>query len=285
MKNLKLCLFLLLFIAVLLPAKVNKVIKTANSNRKVQFYFDFLSGYGIPINASYIDTIENDDIYWNPNSGFKLDTRITIKFNEIFYFALPLDIAIGFTRYETTDGRKVNTEAQAGNTPETMNNEWSIVPNFVPLFMAKFAKHPAVPYIGIGIGLGLMWSFESWDFTNDDDDAVLLIIAKQYWPAPTFKGELGWYIPLKNNFNFRIAGIFNLSNFIMRRVDLTHYYVNGANQIKEYDEVSTVYNYSFDSPDENKGGDCLLAGFVYQNYPQEKISTNFSIEIGFAYNF
>ncbi|MCG8572011.1 MAG: hypothetical protein MJB14_17895 [Spirochaetes bacterium] len=256
---------------------------TVKKNGKVHLYIELMVGAALPINASYVDTHENQDIYWNPNSGFKADTRLTIQFTDIFYFSLPLELIIGFYRYNTTDGRKVNTEAQAGSVPETVNTEWSIAPNFVPMFIAKFAKHPGVPYIGLGIGLGLMWSFESWDFVNVDGDETLLKIAKFYWPTAMVKAEVGWYVPIKNGFYFRAAATFNLANYIMRKVVLTHYIVDKVDYIEEYDEKSTIYNYAFNAPDENKGGDCLLAGFTYQNYPQQKISTNVCLEIGFAY--
>lgn len=265
-------------------AKARRNNGNGNSNRS-RVSFDFLIGYAIPINASYIDTYQNSDIYWNPNSGFNLDMRLTFKCNDYFYIAVPVDLVVGFYRYKTTDGRKVNTEAQAGNVPETWNNEWSVAPNFSLMALAKPGKHPAVPYLGIGVGVALMVSFESWDFTNVNGDDCLLIITKYYWPNPILKGELGWNVPIKNGFSFRFAATFNLANFIMRRVELTNYYVDGKDTIGQYDEKSTVYNYAFNAPDENKGGDCLLAGFTYKNYPQQKIGTNIAIKIGFAYTF
>lgn len=245
----------------------------------------FHFGYAIPINASYIDTYQNDDIYWNPNSGINLDLRMSIKCNDYLWVVLPIDFVAGFYRYKTTDGRKVNTEAQAGNAPDTMNNEWSVAPNFVPMVHVRPGKHPAIPYIGLGLGIGFLWSFESWEFTNADGKNALLMIAKYYWPTPLFKGEIGWKIPVKNGVSIEIGATFNLANFIMRRVELTNYYINGRDTIGNFDEKDKVYSYSFNAPDENKGGDCLLAGFAYKNYPQQKISTNVSIKFGVSYTF
>lgn len=252
---------------------------------KSRIFFEFLAGYAFPINASYIDTFKNQDIYWNPNSGGNLEIRLTIKCNDYLYVAFPVDLVAGYYQYKTTDGRKVNTEAQAGTAPETINREWSVAPNFGVMVLAKPGKHPAIPYIAIGAGVALMWSFESWDFTNVDGKDTLLVITKHYWPNPVFKGEVGWLIPLKKGFYFRIAATFNLSNFIMRKVVLSHYYIDGDDHISDYDEKSTIYNYAFNAPDENKGGDCLLAGFSYKNYPQQKIGTNIGFKIGIAYNF
>ena len=264
-----------------------KNIKTKKSSQKAKtrLHFNLLAGYAIPINASYVDTYENQDIYWNPNSGFNLELRLTYHFTDLIRLAFPLDIVIGLYQYTTTDGRKVNTEAQAGNEPLTTNTEWSIAPNFVPIFQVKPHMHPAVPYIGFGLGIGILWSFETWDFINADDKRTVLVINKYYYPTPLFKGEIGWDIPLTNRFHFRIASTFNLANYIMYRVELSHYYVDGQDNIGDYDEKSRYYTYGFDMPDENKGGDCLLAGFTYQNYPQQKIATNLAVKIGFSYNF
>ena len=71
----------------------------------------------------------------------------------------------------------------------------------------------------------------------------------------------------------------------MYRVELTNYYIDDSDTIGEYTDKDRVYKYSFSAPDENKGGDCLLAGFAYQNYPQQKIGTNVAIKIGLAVKF
>lgn len=281
---------LIVIIAIMLLSSITSFGKSTNfalkgKDPKSNFYFEFLMGYAIPINASYIDTYKNDDIYWNPNSGINLDIRFKFKFTDYIYLALPVDLVIGIYQYKTTDGRKVNTEAQAGNTPVTTNTEWSVAPNLVPTLIVKPHPHPAVPYIGFGLGLGVLWSFESWEFANNDGDNAKLVIAKYYYPTALFKGEMGWDIPIAKRAYFRIAAVFSLANYIMYRVELTNYYVNGNDTIGEYDEKSTVYSYAFNAPDENKGGDCLLAGFTYQNYPQQKISTNVAVKIGFSFNF
>ena len=259
--------------------------KSAGKGGRSPVSIEFMTGYAIPINASYVDTYQNSDIYWNPNSGFNLDLRLKFRVNDYFWLAVPVDFIAGVYQYDTTDGRKVNTEAQAGTVPDTVNTEWSVAPSLSLMAMVRPGKHPAIPYFGVGVGLNLMWSFESWKFTNVDGNSVLLMIAKHYWPTPVFKGEIGWDVPLGGGFSFRFAAVFNLANFIMRKVRLTHYYVDGENRIHKYDEKSTVYNYAFNAPDENKGGDCLLAGFTYQNYPQQKIGTSIALKIGFAYNF
>ena len=81
--------------------------------------------YAAPVNASYIDTFQNDDIYWNPNSGASLSAAVNLRVNDAVRLIFPADLVVGYTRYKTTDGRKVNTEAQAGTTPDTTNTEWS----------------------------------------------------------------------------------------------------------------------------------------------------------------
>jgi hypothetical protein len=240
-------------------------------------------GYAAPVNASYIDTYQNDDIYWNPNSGLTVSTSLVIRISEMVSLAVPAELVVGYTRYTTTDGRKVNTEAQAGTTPDTTNREWSFAPNLGAMLIVRTGRRPASPYIGVGAALGMLWSYESWEFTNVDGDETRLVIAKRYWPTPVLKGEVGWIIPFRGRWDLNVAATFNMANFIMKKVILTHYYVDGDDRIDEYDEKSTVYNYSFDSPDENKGGDCLLAGFTYQNYPQQKISTNVAVRIGVSY--
>ena len=275
----------LLFASISYSAEAkNLKTKKYSQKAKTNLHFNFLAGYAIPVNSSYVDTHENQDIYWNPNSGFNFEFRLTYHFTKLIRLAFPLDVVIGLYQYTTTDGRKVNTEAQAGNKPITTNTEWSIAPNFVPIFQVKPHKHPAVPYIGFGLGIGVLWSFETWDFTNADNKRTVLVINKYYYPTPLFKGELGWDIPINGRLHFQIASTFNLANYIMYRVELSHYYVGGEDKIGDYDEKSRYYTYGFDVPDENKGGDCLLAGFTYQNYPQQKISTNFAIKLGLSYN-
>ena len=71
-----------------------------NSNR---LSIDVFGGYAFPINASYIDTYQNEDIYWNPNTGFNLDTRLTVRCNDIFSVSFPFDVAIGFTKHPFVD--------------------------------------------------------------------------------------------------------------------------------------------------------------------------------------
>jgi len=245
---------------------------------------EILLGYAIPVNASYVDTYQNHDIYWNPNSGLNLDLRLEKQINEHFSLIVPLNTNIGFTRYNTTDGRKVNTEADAGNTPETINTEWSVAPDIGIMLKSSLGGKRSSPYIALGMALGYLHSWESWEFTNVDGQDVTLIISKYYDPSPVFKGELGWEFPLENKeADLRIVAGFNMVNYIMKQVVLTHYMVAGNDRIGDYDSKSTVYNYAFNAPDENKGGDCLLAGFTYNNYPQQKISTNFTIKIGLSY--
>ena len=252
---------------------------------KTNFYFDFRTGAALPVNASYIDTYENQDIYWNPNSGLSLDLKLTYHLSKTFWLSFPLEAIVGYYRYTTTDGRKVNTEAQAGNTPVTTNTEWSFAPSLVPMLMLKTGPDPTSLYIGLGAGLGLMWSYETWSFTNTDGNAALLYISKYYDPAIVFKGEAGVNLPLKKRLSLNIAGNFTVANYVMRKVILSHYYIDGADTIGDYDTVDTVYSYGYDVPDENKGGDCLLAGFTYNNYPQQKIGTNFNIKVGFTYHY
>lgn len=247
--------------------------------------FDLSGGYAVPVNASYVDTYQNDDIYWNPNSGASLSAAVNLRVNDAVRLIFPADLVVGYTRYQTTDGRKVNTETQAGTTPDTTNTEWSFAPNVGAMIRVQTGKKPAAPYIGVGAALGMLWSFETWQFTNVDGEDTKLSIVKHYWPTPVLKGEVGWLFPLKENLGLNIATTFSMANFMMRKVVLTHYRVGGDDRIEEYDEQSTVYNYSFDSPDENKGGDCLLAGFNYNNYPQQKISTNVSLRIGVTYDY
>jgi hypothetical protein len=256
-----------------------------DSGRRSRLHFEGYAGYAAPLFASYIDTYQNQDIYWNPNSGINLDVRLRIRLTDHLSLTFPADFVFGIYQYYTTDGRKINTEAQAGNAPKTVNTEWSIAPNFAPMLHVYPSKHPACPYLGIGIGIGALFSFESWDFTNVDGNEALLVISKFYYPSPQFKGEIGWNIPVKNGVSFNASFVFNLANYVMYRVVLTNYYINGTDTIGEYNERDTIYSYAFSVPDENKGGDCLLAGFAYQNYPQQKISTNLSIKIGFSYNF
>lgn len=252
---------------------------------KTNLMIEVLLGYGFPINASRLDGwIGNTDYYWNPHSGITADLRFTLKLHEFVYLTLPIAGSFGIYQYTTDDGRKVNTEAQAGNEPVTTNTEWSFVHDFVPMVYVKPGKNAAVPYIAIGLGVSVCWSWETWEFTNVNDDKVKLVIQKSYLPNPTFKGEFGWIIPLTKRFNFRVAGFFTLVNAIMIRVELTHYYINDEDTISDWDEKSRVYNYAFSAPDENKGGDCLLSGFNFENYPQQKIGTTAGIKIGFGFS-
>jgi hypothetical protein len=255
----------------------------SNEGGKSKVYLDFMAGYAIPINASYIDTFENQDIYWNPNSGINLDLRVRVMFNDFVGLAIPFDFVVGIYQYKTHDGRKINTET--GTMPVTTNTEWSFCPNLTPTIILKPGKHPAIPYFGVGVGLGFLLSWESWDFMNKDGLRTQLYMVKNYWPSVDVKAEIGWNIPLSKGFFFDISCVFNLANYIMYKVELTNYYINNRDTIGLYDEKSRIYNYAFDVPDENKGGDCLLAGFVYENYPQQKIATNASVKIGFSYNF
>ena len=273
---------LVIFFLIVALYQINSKVET---KRKPKFYFDLLLGYAVPINASYIDTYKDQDIYWNPNSGININLRFRLMFTETFGLAFPLDVVVGIYQYKTHDGKKINTEAEAETNPETTNTEWSVCPNFTPTIILKPSSHPGCPYFGIGIGVGLLWSWESWSFTNVDDESVLLIILKYYYPSVNVKAELGWNVPLNKakTFYFNISCTFNLANYIMYKVQLTNYYVDNVDKIGDYDEKSTIYNYSFNSPDENKGGDCLLAGFVYQNYPQQKIGTNAEVTIGFSW--
>ena len=276
-----LMILMLLLTSQIFAAKKNLLGK----DPKTPVSLELLLGYAAPINASYIDTYQNDDIYWNPNGGFNLDMRITIQLHELVWFSLPLDMVFGYYQYTTTDGRKVNTEAALGNAPVTTNTEWSVAHNFTPMVYVKPHKHPAVPYIAIGIGVGILWSFETWEYTNFENYATKLTIAKYYLPNPSFKGEIGWMVPITKRLQFRFASTFNLVNFIMIRVQLTSFTIDGEETIKEWDEQSTIYNYAFNAPDENKGGECLLAGFTYQNYPQQKIGMNISFKAGLSFLF
>lgn len=245
---------------------------------------DMFAGYAVPVNESYVDTYQNNDIYWNPNSGLNLDFRFKMDLSDSLTLALPINLNVGFFQYTTTDGRKVNTEADAGNTPVTTNTEWSIAPDIgLMLFADMGGNKKFIPYFGIGAAVGFLHSWETWDFTNNDGDDALLIISKFYDLTPVFKGEIGCIIPSKKKFDIKIAATFNMANYIMRKVILTNYLIAGNDTIDNFDEKSTVYNYAVDVPDENKGGDCLLAGFNYNNYPQQKISSNLTIKIGISY--
>jgi hypothetical protein len=241
------------------------------------------AAFAMPVNASYIDTYQNEDIYWNPNAGLAACTALRIRVNDLVSIALPLEVVVGWTRYTTTDGRKVNTEAAAGTNPRTTNTEWSIAPSLGAEVLVRLGRGPASPYIGIGACLGLLWSGESWEFVNVDGEHARLTMIKDYWPTPILRGEVGWDIPLRNRWALNAALTFSMANFVMKRVTLTHYYIDGEDHIDEYDEKSRVYTYAYDAPDENKGGDCLLAGFTYQNYPQDKISSNAALRISAVY--
>ncbi len=209
--------------------------------------------YAAPVNASYIDTYQNKDIYWNPNSGLALTSALRIRLNDLVTVALPLEVLCGYTRYTTTDGRKVNTEAAAGTNPETTNTEWSIAPSLGAQVLVRLGRRPASPYIGIGVSLGMLWSGESWEYTNVDGDDARLTMIKDYWPTPILRGEVGWDIPLRDRWALNAAFTFTMANFVMKKVTLTHYTIDDTDHIDEYDEKSRVYNYSYDAPDENKG--------------------------------
>jgi hypothetical protein len=279
-----LIIVILLNVSFLINAqKKKRVLK--GKDPKTNLTLEILLGYGFPINESYIDTIGSRDIYWNPHSGITLDLRFTLKVHEFVFIALPIATSFGIYQYETEDGKKINTEAQAGNKPITTNTEWSFAHDFVPMVYVKPGKHTAIPYIGIGVGVGVCWSWETWEFTNVDDDKVKLVIQKSYLPNAVFKGELGWIIPINKRLSFRVAGFFTLTNAVMIRVELTNYYINDVDTIGDWDEKSRVYNYAFNAPDENKGGDCLLSGFNFENYPQQKIGSTAGIKLGFGINF
>ncbi len=286
LKKVKIILFLIVFLNLvfLMDSQTNK--KIAQKDPITNLTLEFLIGYGFPINASYLDTpYQNTDYYWNQNSGITADIRFTLKLHEFVYLSIPIAGSFGIYQYTTDDGKKIGTEARAGAEPITTNTEWSFVHDLVPMVYIKPGKHAAVPYAAIGIGVSVCWSWETWEFTNIDDKKVKLVIQKSYLPNPTFKGELGWIIPLTKRFSFRIAGFFSMTNAIMVRVELTNYYIDDEDTIGDWDEKSRVYNYSFNAPDENKGGQCLLAGFNYANFPQQKIGSTAGIKLGFGVNF
>ncbi len=243
-------------------------------------YLEVFGGYAIPLNESYVDTHENKDIFWNPNSGLNAEGRLNFKINDVLILAVPLNVNVGFYAYHTDDGGKVGTEA--GTNPDTLNTEWSVVPDLGLMLFTNAGKKSTAPYIGIGAAVGYMHSWETWDFVNQDGNDVLLVISKFYDLAPVFKGEIGWRFKSGKK-DFKIAATFNLANYVMKKVVLTNYYIAGEDTIGNWDTRSTVYSYAYDVPDENKGGDCLLGGFAYNNYPQEKISTNLAIKIGFQF--
>ena len=284
----KVRIYLLSFVFLNLISFINPVENKTQIVQKdpvTNLSLELFLGYGFPINASYIDTYKNDDIYWNPNSGITADIRFTLKLSDFIYLSLPIAGSFGIYQYTTTDGRKINTEAKAKRTPTTTNTEWAFSHDFVPLVYIKPGTHPAIPYIALGVGVSFLWSFEAWEFTNVNDKKVKLEMVKYHLPEPSFKGEIGWIIPLNKILSFRVAGFFNLVNSVMIRVELTHYYINNKDHISEYDEKSRIYSYAYNVPDENKGGDCLLAGFTYENYPQNKIGTNAGLKLGLARNF
>lgn len=285
LKKVKIILLLMVFLNLVFLMNSQTKKKIVQKAPQTNLTLEFLVGYGFPINASYIDTYQNTDIYWNPHSGITADLRFTLKLHEFVYLAIPFAASFGIYQYTTTDGRKVGTEDAAKAKPITTNTEWSFVHDLVPLVYIKPGKHAAVPYIALGVGVSVCWSWETWEFTNIDDKKVKLVIQKSYLPNPTFKGELGWIIPLSKRFSFRVAGFFTLVNAIMIRVELTNYYIDDEDTISKWDEKSRVYNYSFNAPDENKGGDCLLAGFEYANFPEQKIGTTAGIKLGFGVNF
>jgi len=239
---------------------------------------ELFAGYAVPMSQSYVDTHQNKDIFWNPNSGLNAEGRMNFKIDNTLTLAIPLNVNVGFYSYHTDDGGKVGTEA--GTNPDTVNTEWSLVPDIGAMLLAKAGNKESSPYIGVGAAVGYMHSWETWDFVNQDGNDVLLVISKFYDLSPVFKGEIGWTFKSKKS-DFTIAATFNLANYAMRKVVLTNYYIAGEDTIGNWDTKSTVYSYAYDVPDENKGGDCLLGGFAYNNYPQQKISTNLSIRLGF----
>jgi hypothetical protein len=285
----KIKIILILIILLSLTFFINSQAKTRvlkGKDPKTNLILEILLGYAFPINASFLDvTYVNTDYYWNPHSGITADLRFTLKLHEYVFLALPIDVSFGIYQYTTGDGSKVGTEAAAGHKPITRNTEWSFTHDFVPMVYVKPGKHAAVPYLGLGVGVSVCWSWETWEFTNVDDEKVKLVIQKSYLPNPAFKGEFGWIVPINKRLSFRIAGFFTLTNAIMIRVELTNYYINDEDTIGEWDEKSRVYNYAFNAPDENKGGDCLLGGFNFDNHPQQKIGTNAGIKLGFGINF
>lgn len=288
LKKVKVVLFLIVFLN--LVFYINSQNKTKNrigqKDPVTNLTLEFLIGYGFPINMSYLDvTFENTDFYWNQNSGITADIRFTVKVHEFVYVSFPIATSFGIYQYTTDDGKKIGTEAAAGEEPITTNTEWSFVHDLVPMVYIKPGKHAAIPYIAIGIGVSVCWSWETWEFTNVDDERAKLVIQKSYLPNPSFKGEFGWIVPLNKRLSFRVAGFFNMTNAIMVRVELTNYYIDGKDTIGDWDEKSRVYNYAFNAPDENKGGQCLLAGFNYANFPQQKIGTTAGIKLGFGVNF
>ncbi len=246
----------------------------------------FLGGYSFAVNESYVDTHKNKDIYWNPNSGWSFRAGIIFALSERFDLRIDIDGVFGYYKYGTDDGGKVNTESQAGNNPPTTNTEWSQSFNFHIMLIAKIiTRGKFLPYFGIGAGIGILQSYETWEFKNADGDNAKVFIRKYYPIALSFKGVVGFVWKIMNKLGLMLEASFTLVNFVMSKVIINKYTINGVDHTDDYTLGERTYTYQYDIEDENKGGDCLLAGFNYSNYPQQKISTVFSVQMGVFFQF
>lgn len=267
---------LLIFLMLLIPITSNAA----------ELYGFFLGGYSFAVNESYVDTHNNKDIYWNPNNGWGFLAGLGLKLSKLFDIRIDITGVFGYYKYQTDDGGKVNTETQAGRAPATWNTEWSQSFNFHVTFIVKLIQTGKfIPYIGLGAGFGYLKSYETWEYNNVDGEDAKLYIRKYYPLALSFKGSLGfmWQIMKKVGIMFEVS--FTLVNFVMSKVILYKYTIGGEDHTDDYTLGERTYTYEYDIPDENKGGDCLLAGFNYSNYPQQKIGTALGVYMGVYFYF
>jgi hypothetical protein len=242
-------------------------------------------GYNFKKNESYVDTVDNKEIYWNPNSGFSMFFGIRDFFAKTFEWRVEFSGTFGYYQYDTTDGRKVNTEAAAENVPPTKNVEWSQIFSIVPSIGQRYNFSKIAFTFGVGLGPYFSRSYETWDFGNVDGQDAHLEIKKYYPITIGFIGRGGIEYKVSNNINIICEFQFEAVNFVMSQVDLTSYTLDGEEQIDNYTRSQVTYVYARDIPDENKGGEALLAGFNFANYPQEKIGTVMTLKLGVSYKF
>lgn len=269
-------LIILLFLVLLLPA--------FSFSLDMNFYF--LGGYSFAVNSSYVDTHANKDIYWNPNNGWAFKTGLGFVLSKTFEIRIDITAVFGYYKYKTDDGGKVNTESNANRRPPTMNTEWSQSFNFHVTFITKLVqKGRFIPYIGLGIGLGYLKSYETWEYSNVNNLPAKLYITKYYPIALSLAGSFGFRWMLTKKLGLMMEATFTVVNFVMKKVVLHKYTIDGVDHTNDYSLAERTYTYDYNIPDENKGGECLLAGFAYSNYPQQKIGTSLGIYMGIIYNF
>jgi hypothetical protein len=274
--NMKKPLFLPLFFILTLPLSLSAK----------QTYIYFTGGYSFAVNYSYIDTTANKDIYWNPNNGWALKAGFGIVISPIFDLRMDITGVFGYYKYPTRDGGKVNTENQVGSSPPTVNVEWSQSFNIHFTLIAKLVqKGSFIPYIGVGAGIGYLKSYETWDFINSNNQHAKLYLRKYYPIALSFSGTIGFKWMFTKNLGLIFESAFYLVNYVMKKVIIYKYTIDGVDHTNDYTLAQRTYTYHYDIPDENKGGECLLSGFNYANYPQHKIGTAFKTFLGVVYFF